>query len=203
MRISILLLLLAIATNLSANNIVIQLGVFEKPVDSQTYFQDITNVKRLQDGSGFYLYYVEGIESKTEASKMVDAFNQMGYSARIINMDAVIACQNACSRPTSTTPIRDYQPSVEHYKVTEAFTPSEVSDYEKVRTVMINNPSTTVVLDGQATNLQCYLNMRGISNCRMIIKNDWSSVTQPVKVWVYDENNIALNIDAMFERIVG
>ena len=152
-----------------------------------------------KNGHEFYIYYIDGFTSRANAQYKLAQYEKMGFRAQVIDLEAIQKCKNACQKVEPTY----YDDINTPYDLTEGYTPKELQDYEKVRVVMINNPYSTITLDGKTNRMQCYLNMRGISNCRMIIKNTWSNKKHPLKVWVYNESNSILNIESEFRKLIG
>jgi len=181
-----------------ADDYVIQLGAFDQTVNINTYFNGISNVKMTKNAHEFYVYYIDGFTSRAAAQYKIVQYKKMGFRAQVVDLEAINKCKSACQKVEPNY----YDDINTNYDLTNGYTPKELQDYEKVRVVIINNPYSTITLDGKTNRIQCYLNMRGISNCRIMIKNTWSSTKHPVKVWVYSESNNILDIESEFRKIL-
>jgi len=186
-----LLVLLFLCLNLSANDITIQLAAFNQPVNIYTYFEGVSNVKMMRNGKEFYVYYVDGIKNSTEANQKISEFKRMGFKAMQIDMDAIYACKSTCSKNKKNV----------QNKLTNSYSPKELQDYEKVRIVLMNDLASTIVLKGNCQRIKCYLNMRGVSNCRMIVKD--ANTSAPLNVWVYNDTNEVVDVESTFRTLVG
>ncbi len=205
-KITLTIIALAVCISVFANNYVVQLGVFQQPVNVSTYFYNVDNVQMTKDRNNFFIYYVSGFTNENQATSKKYDFQNMGYNAQVIDMDAIIACKQACSRVQPTY----YDDVNTNYDVTmdctNSYKPHELQDYEKVRVIMMDDPSTMLSLQGNEKTIrriQCYLNSRGVSNCRIEITNRMTCIesARGTALWVVNTSNQVIDIDSQFKRI--
>lgn len=206
-KLSLTTLALAICLSVFADNIVIQLGAFDKAVNVNTYFEGLNNVKMMVDRNNFYIYYVDGFSSESQAASQVYEYQSQGFNAQVIDMEAIMRCKQSCGQPQP-----HYYDEVKTTTFTLAaaspcgYLPKEKQDFERVRIVMLNNPNARLVMGGKTNmvgQIQCYLNTRGVANCNIDVQptTNCTEANSGASIWVYNSANELIDIEAEFRRI--
>ncbi len=205
-------LITCMSCSLFANEYVLQLAAFDRTVD-QSYFEGIQNVQVFKDYNGFYVYYIDGFSDKTTIENQLAEYKSMGFNAIVGNMTQWLQCKEKCGK-VSTQYYDEVITPVETYDVTtteKTYVPKEKYDYERVRTVLLDNDNYSLEIQGQqmtAYELRCYLNLRGVSNCRISFAYDGNgnmlkSTEGLVEVRIYDEARMTLDVEQEFKKIIN
>lgn len=197
-------------TNVFADNIVIQLAAFNRAVDQELYFQGISDVEMMRDHNNFYIYYIN--TESDNADTILDNYKEMGYNAYVIDLNNILNCLIACRSPRAATPTYSPPPQPEvtydsPLPEPEGYAMTTVEDFEKARVVIMDDPNHLVKLEGNQQmirKVQCYLNLRGVANCRIDASEYWQNIKtgDPATLWLFGDEKV-IDIESEFRRIVN
>ncbi len=131
-------------TFLNAQNYVVQVAAFDRYVKLD-YFSGLSGIYHLEDHNSIHKYFISGFENEAAAESQAKTAKDLGYNARVIDMDAINAlCAQTCGAITIVPD--DKIRSIFFGFDKSDLRPASKSELDQLYQILVANPQYSVEL---------------------------------------------------------